>query len=100
MGHTELDEHDIPLKLAARALGVTTRTLLDWLANGDIKGSQTTADRWWLKVADCRAYIVSKRGENSRAEEVFDAVLLTGEIPPSPFKLPEASADTREMVAS
>jgi len=100
MGHEELDEHDIPLKLAARALGVSPRTLLDWLSNGDIKGEQTTNDRWWLKVSDCREFIRNKRGPGSRAEAMFDAVLMTGELPPSPFKLPEVKPDAKAMICS
>lgn len=100
MGHEELDEHEIPLRLAARALGVSSRTVGEWIANGDLKAEQTTVGRWWLKVADCRAFLRGRCGPNSRAEQVFDAVLLTGDLPPSPFTLPEVQIRDRGMVPS
>lgn len=85
MGHEELDMHDIPPSLAARAMGVSVRTVHMWLAEGEIKGDQTPTGRWWVSVKSCRARIRKTNGLNSRAESNFDHVLMEGELPKSPF---------------
>jgi hypothetical protein len=87
MGREELDMHQIPPSLAAKAMKVSNSSIHHWLLTGELKGEQTVSGRWWVFVVSCRAFIRRKRGEGSKEEADFDAVLSRGPLPRSPFPL-------------
>jgi hypothetical protein len=98
MGREELDMHQIPPSLAAKAMKVSNSSIHYWLSTGELKGEQTVSGRWWVFVVSCRAYIRRKKGPNSREEADFDAALNRVRLPQSPFPLNTPSE--REEVVS
>ena len=85
MTHEELDMHQIPTALAARAMNVSIKSIHSWFLAGKLEGEQTVSGRLWVTVGSCRALIRERRGLNSLAEADFDHILMAGELPESPF---------------
>ena len=85
MSGKEIDMHEIPAPLAARAMGVPLRTVHFWLTTGELAGSQTITGRWWVPVGSCRDLIRRRAKDGGRTEARFDGILRTGDLPTSPF---------------
>jgi hypothetical protein len=85
MNEEELNMHEIPAPLAARAMGVPLRTVHFWLTTGELAGSQTITGRWWVPVGSCRELIRRRAKDGGRTEARFESTLRAGELPVSPF---------------
>lgn len=74
MTEEEINMQEISSAELARQLGVSARTVQNWLASGDLEGRQTFAGRWFIKVGNAKAFITKKgkdRGEGAARLEAY-----------------------------
>jgi hypothetical protein len=86
-------EQHIPASEAARALGVSTRTMNHWLNTGELRGDQSVSGRWTVPIGELFR-ILEARGFAGKPAEAGLRDRLKREVLPK-YQMREEDAERR-----